>query len=1001
MGGFTSKLASIKVRARAVDMLGRQQIAGIPTALHELFKNAYDAFARRVEVDVLVKQRALILRDNGFGMTEDDFRSRWLTLGTESKVGRLEVTAPWLGNFGRLPRRVLGEKGIGRLAIAAIGPAVLVLTRASRQGEGLGDLVVSLIHWGLFEAPGIDLDRIQIPVMTLPGGRLPEKTHMEQLIGDILSGVDGLGSDIPDEVKNRVVNDLENMRFSPAMVLSKLDGNQDSGDGPLSLAGDGYGTQFVIRPYDLVLDADLAAETSGEVSRLRKLLIGFGNTMLPGIPAPPIKAAFRVQLLGGDVRDYIGEVAFFNPDEYLTADHIFQGRFDEYGQFQGTVKIFDRAPVPYTLNWSGASGAKTVCGPFEIRFAYVQGLQHQSLLPADDWADMTAKLNAVGGLYIYKDGVRVLPYGDVDFDFLHIEQRRNLAFKEWHFSFRRMFGAVLVSSMDNAALQEKAGREGFRENIAYRQFKDILEALFKSLAIDFFRPNATYTEYQDIRDEMDARNELLKKREKLVSAKKEKFKKALGNFFERVEHGIPGQEAETFWRCISKRLDAIQQIDDPDAMGKGLHQLENEFREGLENLRAQYRVSRPQGLGLSKQLASDWQAYKRVADELEKERFRPLGTQFDKRRSELLDLRGAELDRQAMLRETLEQRTVSIERLASRNKKSALEGLQKARDSVARGIADSVRRLHNEVETVLSDFERTNLSEQGGDALQAIRATLEARLNGVAERETKFLDRLREQMDTLSEAVDAGVLPDDVVSALEDSNQLLREEIEESLHWAQVGMALGVVQHEFNGVVRNIRQGIHELRPWAAGTPELKTLFNDLRNGFSHLEGYLRLFAPLERRNRREKVELTGEDIRAYVLSVFESRFARHGIRLMASEGFRRLILEVFPSTLLPVFVNVVDNACYWLKDQDTERRWIQLDSHPDGLVIGNGGPGIEKRLAERVFDFGFSTKDNGRGMGLSIARRALLHEGMDICLVEPGTEVPPRFLIKLKISTG
>src|SRR5574343_658456 len=131
MADFKSRSASIKVRARAVDMLGRQQIAGIPTALHELFKNAYDAFARRVEVDVLVKQRALILRDNGYGMTEDEFRNRWLTLGTESKVGKAEVTAPWLGEFGGIPRRVLGEKGIGRLSIAAIGPAVLVLTRSN------------------------------------------------------------------------------------------------------------------------------------------------------------------------------------------------------------------------------------------------------------------------------------------------------------------------------------------------------------------------------------------------------------------------------------------------------------------------------------------------------------------------------------------------------------------------------------------------------------------------------------------------------------------------------------------------------------------------------------------------------------------------------------------------------------------------------------------------------------------------------------------------------
>ncbi|NTV94913.1 MAG: ATP-binding protein [Thiobacillus sp.] len=994
MGYLNSRSASIKVRARAVDMLGRQQIAGIPTALHELFKNAYDAFARRVEVDVLVKNRALILRDNGYGMTEDEFRNRWLTLGTESKVGQSEMRAPWLGEFGEVPRRILGEKGIGRLAIAAIGPAVLVMTRSNKEAQGLGELVVCLIHWGLFEIPGIDLDRIRVPVVTLPGGTLPDKALMNSLVDDVIAGMDVLGDELPEADRQRITGDLELMRVPTDSIFSKLEGNEDSGDGPLSLEGDGFGTHFLVRPYDDVLDADLASESEGEVSRLRKLLIGFGNTMLPDLPPPPIKATFRVKHLNDDVVDYIGDKAFFNPDEFLTADHIFKGRFDDYGQFSGEVKVFDRNPVPYSLNWPGAKGKPTDCGSFEIQFAVVQGLQHQSMLAPDDWVDMIAKLNAAGGLYIYRDGVRVLPYGDADFDFLHIEKRRTLKGSDWFFSFRRMFGAILVSSRDNPALKDKAGREGFRENIAYHQFREMLENLLQQLAKDFFRKEAQFTEYNDIRTEMDARNDLLKKREKLVAVKKDKFKNELSSFFERVEAGDPGSDVDAFGQRLMTRLDAIERIDDPDAMGVDLHRAEAEFRDGLERLRGEYRVRRPQGIGLTKQLTSDWQAYRRVSAELEAECFMPLAAEFEKRMSLLLERRGAELDRRAMLRETLEQRTSSIEKAVSRSKSNAQEGLHKARDSVTKGISESVRRLHNEIATVLSDFERTKISEFDSAELQSVRAMLEGRLDDVSQRETNFLERLREQMDALSEAVDAGVLPDDVVSALEDSNQQLIEEMEESLQWAQVGMALGVVQHEFNGVVRNVRKGIRELRPWAAGTPELRNLFDDLRTGFSHLEGYLKLFAPLERRTRRERVELTGEDIRAYVVSVFEARFARHDIKLRLTEEFRRFVVEVFPSTLLPVFINVVDNACHWLAEATPDRRWIEFDANENGVVISNGGPGIEKRLAERIFDFGYSTKKNGRGMGLSIARRALRHEGMDISIIDPGLENSPRFQI-------
>ncbi len=79
-------MAGFKARARALDMLGRQQISGIPTAISELFKNAYDAYADNVIVDYFRSDGLLILRDDGFGMTKDEFENRWLTIGTESKV---------------------------------------------------------------------------------------------------------------------------------------------------------------------------------------------------------------------------------------------------------------------------------------------------------------------------------------------------------------------------------------------------------------------------------------------------------------------------------------------------------------------------------------------------------------------------------------------------------------------------------------------------------------------------------------------------------------------------------------------------------------------------------------------------------------------------------------------------------------------------------------------------------------------------------------------------
>lgn len=54
-------MAQFKTRARALDLLGRQQIAGIPTAINELIKNAHDAYADRFDIDFLRKENLLVL----------------------------------------------------------------------------------------------------------------------------------------------------------------------------------------------------------------------------------------------------------------------------------------------------------------------------------------------------------------------------------------------------------------------------------------------------------------------------------------------------------------------------------------------------------------------------------------------------------------------------------------------------------------------------------------------------------------------------------------------------------------------------------------------------------------------------------------------------------------------------------------------------------------------------------------------------------------------------
>ena len=83
-----------------------------------------------------------------------------------------------------------------------------------------------------------------------------------------------------------------------------------------------------------------------------------------------------------------------------------------------------------------------------------------STMPYEEHAILAAKTEKLGGLYIYRDGIRVLPYGDTDYDWLDIEFRRTKGAAYYYFSHRKMFGFVEINAEHNRGLREKAGREG-------------------------------------------------------------------------------------------------------------------------------------------------------------------------------------------------------------------------------------------------------------------------------------------------------------------------------------------------------------------------------------------------------------------------------------------------------------------------------------------------------------------------------------------------------------
>ena len=148
---------TFRPKAKLVSMLGESLISDNSVGLYELVKNSYDADASSVLVELTdtktQKKTALVIRDDGTGMTTNDLLEKWMTPANPHKAetkhgaGKTEK--------GRTP---LGEKGIGRFAVHKLGRKLTLITRCRGEQES-----VLSVNWDQFDED-VFLDEIEIAI---------------------------------------------------------------------------------------------------------------------------------------------------------------------------------------------------------------------------------------------------------------------------------------------------------------------------------------------------------------------------------------------------------------------------------------------------------------------------------------------------------------------------------------------------------------------------------------------------------------------------------------------------------------------------------------------------------------------------------------------------------------------------------------------------------------------------------------------------------------------
>jgi signal transduction histidine kinase len=136
-----------KISSALKDIIGRELITNDFVAIFELVKNAFDAHAKRVDIEF--DEDKIIISDNGKGMSRADITSKWLFVAYSAK--RTEEEDADLPRDYRdqisLRRGYAGNKGIGRFSCDRLG------TKLDFYSRRIGGERVEALHvdWTKFE----------------------------------------------------------------------------------------------------------------------------------------------------------------------------------------------------------------------------------------------------------------------------------------------------------------------------------------------------------------------------------------------------------------------------------------------------------------------------------------------------------------------------------------------------------------------------------------------------------------------------------------------------------------------------------------------------------------------------------------------------------------------------------------------------------------------------------------------------------------------------------
>lgn len=989
---------SFKTRARTIDHLGREQIADCPTAVSELWKNAYDAYATEVALHIFDGDVPIALvADDGHGMSREEFIDKWLVVGTESKATGEKVLEDDRNGLPYRPKQ--GQKGIGRLSSAALGPLLLLVSKRKNR-----PYAAALIDWRIFENPFLFLQDIEIPVV-----EFDERAKLYELLPSMF---DSLMSNLwgsakkekeKEKEKERV---LRNERVKNAWRdYDELEKSEDRASTQKAIENVIIGTTFNDRHLDkwpiwtgkkthgtALFIADIAFDLTAQLdsenpdstvkhaqAAVFQTLSNFTDPFVDrkekevGQKLAAEDFKYTVTAWEGVLsRPIVSDEKEVDYGFLEELEHVVDGEIDASGVFKGKVKAFGQwlegeIIIEPKINLPSRSDTKV--GHFHFRIGTFEQENDKTTHSPQIFSHLEEMAEKYAGFMIYRNGLRVMPYGREDNDFFEIEKRRSKHFGREFWSYRRIFGRIALSRDGNPNLKDKAGREGIIENRAAKAFRDIVINILTTTARKYFGSDSQLRKVWEPQWKKEKAYKKAEEAEKALRIRKRKeLRLKLNEFLPELDR-------------IMKELDELVRLAQGDHLPDDLEQLS----KLLERLTlTQNKLGEMSSIVISAD----------VGNQEEKHRT------FRKNYKKAAELVERLHDTFAQILEKIKSQSAREMALADLEAHAAFIRQRLLRWSQeARGILDSETvRLASLVDERAQEYRAKTLPllddlDHGRMSLSKVRAEFDKERMEQDRENAELFESYISTLKNLQESIDI----ESLLSFSMEKSEELRKELDRLNALAQLGITVEIIGHEIEGLEMTISHGLAEM-PKAVKNSEA---FKEIKTAHEMLLDRLRFLSPLKLSGEKVKSWIDGENIVKYVRSFMGDALDRRGIKLEVSPAFKKFSAYEQPSRLYPVFINLINNAAFWVEMSKEKSRKVLLDVADGKVIVADNGPGVEEDDVKDLFTLFFTRKvRGGRGVGLYLCRANLAAGGHGIIYVtDPDHKLLPgaNFMIDLK----